>query len=334
MESSAPIISVILPVYNAGSYLKDAIDSILNQTFRDFEFIIINDGSTDNSLETIKAFDDSRIVLIDQANMGLAATLNVGISKAKGKYIARQDQDDISYPERLEKQVDYLESNKEVVLLGTWARIISEDTKLNNTFHQHPHLSSILKFDLLFNNPFVHSSVIFKTDLVKSIGGYDETKGLYEDYKLWSRLAEEGEVANLKEVLIDYRHHASGMSKNFEFYSDNLFKQSLANFEQFLAKQSPEISDLAAVYHLKGEIYSGCTLPEILQIVSTIKMKLGKLYPSSVLQIERREKDYTAILTYRHNQLIIANSSNGIFKRFYCKFKNKLTGKEPVLSII
>src|SRR5688500_9607984 len=126
IAGNSPIISVVLPVYNSENYIKEAIDSILNQTFKDFELIIINDGSVDRSAEVIQAIKDSRIVYVDQQNSGLAATLNRGIQMARGKYIARQDNDDISIPERLDMQVNFMENNPGVALLGTCAEIIDE----------------------------------------------------------------------------------------------------------------------------------------------------------------------------------------------------------------
>src|SRR4051812_15533497 len=121
--SEAPKISVLLPVYNAEPYLKEAIDSVLQQTFADFELIIINDGSKDRSADIIKSYTDKRILFIDQENIGLSATLNKGIALARGEYIARQDNDDISRPERFRKQVTYLDAHPRTMLLGTAAEI-------------------------------------------------------------------------------------------------------------------------------------------------------------------------------------------------------------------
>ena len=133
-----PLISVVMSVYNGEKYLKRSIDSILNQTFKDFEFIIINDGSTDKSLEIIKSYDDDRIVLIDQENKGLTKSLNIGIKTASGKYIARQDADDVSLPDRLKKQVDFLEVREDVVLLGCRAyEVIGEKRILSRYFEEN-----------------------------------------------------------------------------------------------------------------------------------------------------------------------------------------------------
>jgi glycosyltransferase involved in cell wall biosynthesis len=127
MRKQEPLISVVMPVYNAAQYLREAIDSILNQTFRDFEFIIINDGSTDRSLEIIQSYNDDRIRLINQKNTGLAKALNNGIAIAKSDFIARMDADDISIPERLTSQFSFLESNVDVVAVGSNAEVIDKE---------------------------------------------------------------------------------------------------------------------------------------------------------------------------------------------------------------
>jgi len=127
--STAALVSVVLPAYNCPAYLGMAIKSILDQTFENYEFIIIDDGSTDNTPEIIQTFIDPRIRFFQQQNQGLAATLNRGIELARGKYIARMDQDDISMPERLAKQVKYLDSHPECGMIGTWAEIWEEEKK-------------------------------------------------------------------------------------------------------------------------------------------------------------------------------------------------------------
>ncbi len=146
-------LTVILTNYNYGIYIKQAITSILSQTRAPDEFIIIDDGSTDESASVIQTFKDHRIRFYEQANQGLAATLNRAVELAGGEYLARQDADDISLPQRLEKQVAFLEAHPDYGMVGTWA-VIWEETRETKRFHKHPAESSILKFDLLFDNPF------------------------------------------------------------------------------------------------------------------------------------------------------------------------------------
>lgn len=209
-----PLVSVLMPVYNGAADLRKALDSVLGQTFGDFEVIAINDGSRDNSAALLNAVDDPRVRVIHQDNMGLAATLNRGLSMAEGSLVARQDQDDLSHPERLAKQVAYLQAHPECVLLGTAAEIWVGDEPTDRA-HDHPTEHAVLAFDLLFNNPFVHSSVMMRRNAVLAIGGYttDKARQPPEDYELWSRLARHGRVANLPERLLVYREVPQSMSR-------------------------------------------------------------------------------------------------------------------------
>ena len=186
----SPLVSVVLPVYNGEKYMKDAIDSILAQTWHDFEFIIIDDGSRDATWDIIKSYTDPRLVAVKQENSGLAATLNRAIGMARGKYIARQDHDDVSRADRLKQQVEFMESHSDCVLLGTRSEIWVDDRNSGRT-HSHPLNSGEIKIGLLFDNPFVHSSVMFRKDVVERVGGYTEDSARQppEDYELWSRMA-------------------------------------------------------------------------------------------------------------------------------------------------
>jgi glycosyltransferase involved in cell wall biosynthesis len=216
MMNSAQPITVLMPVYNGADYLAESIETILGQTFREFEFLIINDGSRDGSqaiLETYAA-RDPRIRLLQQENMGLAATLNKGLGLARGALVARQDQDDLSSPERLARQLAYMQAHEDCVLLGTRAAILADRTPTQRA-HDHPVFNTVLKLDLLFNNPFVHSSVMLRRDRVLELGGYttDRNRQPPEDYELWARIGRAGRVANLPERLLVYREAAQSMSR-------------------------------------------------------------------------------------------------------------------------
>jgi len=215
VSNSSPVVSVILPVYNGGLYLRAAISSILGQTYGDFEIIVVDDGSSDDSEMLVDEFNDPRIQLLRQTNQGLAATLNRGISLARGAYIARQDQDDLSHPDRLTLQVAHMEAHQDCVLLGSWAQIMEVD-RLVDRFHRHPVDEPTLRYQLLFNNPFVHSSVLLRRSALQQVGGYttDPERQPPEDYELWSRLSRIGSVANLGQVLLVYREISGSMSRN------------------------------------------------------------------------------------------------------------------------
>ena len=200
-----PKISVIMSVYNGEKYLREAIESILNQTFTDFEFMIVNDGSTDNSLKIIKIYNDERIGIINnEKNIGLTKSLNKALKQAKGEYIARQDADDVSLPNRFEMQVKYLESHPEVVLLGTSFYLIDETGEITEKYVV---LAKPTIKDLIKENQFSHGSVVVKKEIVDKLGGYNELFRYSQDYELWLRIAECYEVRNLTQVLCKIRSH-------------------------------------------------------------------------------------------------------------------------------
>ena len=233
-----PDISVILPVYNGALYLKESVDSILNQTFQNFEVIILNDGSTDSSEDIIKSYADSRIIYIKQENCGLALTLNRGIEKARGKYIARQDQDDISLPDRFDHQIAFLEKNPDVAVVGCWAKILSDNDK-GEFYDRHPDDYSSILIDLLFDNPIVHSSAMIRKSVLYDVGLYttDKNRQPPEDYELWSRIARKYQLNNIPEVLHLYRQVPSGMSNDsLNPFFEKVFRISQENIAYYAGR--------------------------------------------------------------------------------------------------
>jgi hypothetical protein len=211
---SAPDVSVVLSVRNGGADLPKAIESILAQTFTNFELITINNGSTDGTRSYLDGIADPRVRVFHQADAGLAAALNRGISLARGRYIARQDHDDLADPSRIAKQVEFLDAHPDHALVGTCAEIWVGE-KPSGRFHDHPTNDHILQFNLLFNNPFVHSSVMIRKSALDRVGVYttDPARQPPEDYELWSRISRHYRVANLPERLTVYREVPSSMSR-------------------------------------------------------------------------------------------------------------------------
>jgi glycosyltransferase involved in cell wall biosynthesis len=199
-----PKLTVLMPVYNGYKYLQEAINSILNQSFADFEFLIINDGCTDNSTEVIESYSDKRIHYINrQKNRGLSYTLNEGIDLAKGIYIARMDCDDISLPTRLEKQIKFLEQNPEIGILGTSMQVISDQgMKLGLWEVANEDLN--IRWVSLVRTPFVHPTIMIRKDILKQNNLY-YLDVVSEDYELWTRLLQYTKGANLQETLYKYR---------------------------------------------------------------------------------------------------------------------------------
>jgi glycosyltransferase involved in cell wall biosynthesis len=205
-----PLISVAMPVYNGEQYLVEAIDSILAQTFNNFELIIIDDGSSDASLDVLRVYEklDSRIRLIARENRNLATTLNDIITLARGKWFARMDQDDIALPHRFERQLQWLQET-EADITGSWVQRFGKSDKRLVKLRQ---TDDAIKMELLFCSPFAHPSTMMRTTLIKQLC-YDKAWEKVEDYDLWERAARAGwKMTNVPEVLLLYRVHDTQIS--------------------------------------------------------------------------------------------------------------------------
>ena len=205
MVNHSPELSVVMSVYNGQEHLQESISSILNQSFSDFEFIIVNDGSTDDTQQIIEQFAarDIRIRSVNQKNAGLTISLNRGVNMARGRYIARQDADDVSFPRRFEKQMFFLKTHPEVVLCGTW--FLEDNEGKGQMIRIYPLEDTKIRKSLKYVNHFCHPSVIFLKEAFVRAGGYDENFLIAQDFECWIRLAKEGKVANLSEVLVKRR---------------------------------------------------------------------------------------------------------------------------------
>lgn len=206
-----PLVTVLLPVYNGEKYLHDALQSIVDQHFKDFELLIVDDGSTDRSSEIIGSFRDSRIrVLKNSQRLKLSGALNRGIIEAKGTYIARMDADDIALPERLTRQVDYLEKYSEIGLCGTWVEKFGQGGSSVITYPDSPER---VRAYSLFDCPFAHPTVMFRRKLFSSHNlSYDGSYYPTEDYELWARALACFPAINLPKVLLRYRVHGQSMT--------------------------------------------------------------------------------------------------------------------------
>lgn len=207
-----PAITVLMPAYNAARYIGEAITSVLQQTFTDFELLIVNDGSTDDTLEIITSFNDERIVVVSQPNRGVADALNTGLKHARAPYIARFDADDICYPYRLEKQIRFLQDNPEYILVGSEAKYILENGDFLFDFHCIAYSHEQVMDKLYFYCPFVHPTVMYRKDAVIEAGSYPTHAHNFEDYLLWTTLAGGGRLCNLTEPLIKYRLNSASVT--------------------------------------------------------------------------------------------------------------------------
>ena len=201
-----PLVSVLMPVYKTAPYLSEAMDSMLHQTFKDYELIVLDDCSPDNAEEILDAYDDSRIVRYKgENNVGLSNVLNVGIEMARGKYIARMDSDDISLPNRLQIQVDYLEAHSEIDLVSVGMRLFGAKESVWIR-ERNPEK---VKIEALFHSPVLHASSMWRKDSFERHGlRFRQEMVPAEDYDLWTRAMLKGlKLVNLPEVLYEYRIH-------------------------------------------------------------------------------------------------------------------------------
>jgi glycosyltransferase involved in cell wall biosynthesis len=202
---STPKVTVLMPAYNAALYIGDAIKSVLEQTFTDFELLIVNDGSTDETLDIIQSFKDPRIVLVNQQNKGVSAALNVGLALARAPYIARFDADDVCYPTRLKTQYDFITAHPEYSIIGSAADYMDAEGHFIFTHHPCAHLNEEIQELKYSVCPFIHSSVFYKKEVVVNNGGYNEHAYTFEDHFLWVNILKNEKACNLSQPLIKVR---------------------------------------------------------------------------------------------------------------------------------
>lgn len=210
-------VSVIMPVYNGEKYLTKAIDSILNQTFRDFELIVIEDGSTDSTSELLAAFKDKRIrVVCNKKNIGVTNSLNIGLRQAKGDYIARCDADEINHPKRFERQVNFLNHHSDVVLVGSSVILINQDNMVIGKV-DFPQTHEEICRKIIVRNSIAHPTVMFRKKTIEQVGFYRSIFNGAEDYDLWFRMLHKGKVQNLPEYLVKRRIHDNVVTNKYHY---------------------------------------------------------------------------------------------------------------------
>lgn len=268
---TTPSITVLMAVYNGEPYLRRAIESILCQSYDDFEFLIINDGSTDRTRDVIHSYDDPRIRLFEnETNLGLARSLNQGIELARGAYIARQDADDISEPDRLARQIAFLRQHPDIALLGSWYTVI--DHRGNILAHRTLPCADIeIRWVLLFVSSFVHTAVIMPRDILSNVGLYDESLVYAMDYDLWQRIARHHPVANLSAYLVRYRVHKNAMTtrhRHLVHEADDLSLDGLAfslHWEELtLAERTQRFRNMAELLYSNPPVLPSHVLPRTL----------------------------------------------------------------------
>jgi glycosyltransferase involved in cell wall biosynthesis len=238
---SAPLLTVLMPVYNAARHLEDAIASVLAQSFEDFELLLVDDGSTDESTEVVRGFRDKRIRIETQAkNVGLIETLNSGIGMARGSLLARMDADDLSHPERFALQVDYLCAHPEVAGVSCAFDVIDDRGRpLPDDYGRaRPVEPLALRWGLNFGCFFTHSGAVLRSSVLRESGGFDSRYAHAEDYELWLRLVDEYRLANIARVLLTVRKHGANVSSRFrEIQRQNAYLALEASLERLLKRK-------------------------------------------------------------------------------------------------
>ena len=239
-----PLVTVLMPVYNAEKYLAEAIESILNQTYKSFDFLIINDGSTDSSLKIIQDYaeKDNRIKIISRENKGLIATLNEGLDTIDTKYIARMDADDISLPKRLEKQVKFMEKNDDIVVCGTGIITFNQDGTIRK--HIMPSDEIEIKVSLLSHCVLMHPTVILRKDVLdKERFRYNSKHRNIEDYGLWQLISNKYKLGNLTDILLKYRIVETSITQVAEKDVENRDNSHIDIYKQAFNKLGVQLTE-------------------------------------------------------------------------------------------
>lgn len=238
-KTAVPCVSVVMAVLNGARFLRDAIESVLGQTFTDFEFIIIDDGSTDDTwrILTEYAAQDSRIVLIrNEKNQGIASSVNRGLARARGKYIARMDADDVTIPERFAKEVRFLEDHPEVGMVGSNMFYIDSSGNIHPSHWRRPQMHNLIKWRLCFEDPIANVTVMMRRNIVIQLNGYQaEYESFAEDYDLWQRMCQVTRMANLSDIFTYARRCETYTSNVSSRYSDRQYQNCITIAQRMIS---------------------------------------------------------------------------------------------------
>lgn len=327
---ATPKVSIIMSVYNGESYLSEAIESILNQTLSNYEFIIINDGSTDYTGEILREYKHKKIILIENhKNIGLTKSLNKGLSIAKGEYIARMDADDISLPDRLEKQAAFLDGNEHIKIIGCWFDEIDIHGQKIRT-NKAKTSTVLIRWRLLFGNAFGHSTIMFR----KNGHGsplYDESFKYGQDYELWSRLCWKWNGANIPEVLVQWRVNDNSISSKRKEAHKNIREIiSRNNLAMILGEIS--YNDLSDFHSFYGSSGKNISLEDLIRI--TKKINRLKLYFLAKFKFKKKERNIldSEIVTQTINLLI--SSHETITKKIFFLVKWLISIRPNIFHVV
>ena len=296
----SPRVTVLMTVYNGLPFLREAIDSVLSQTFTDFEFVIVDDASTDRSVETIESYSDNRIRLLkNPSNSGQNASLNRGLAEARGEFVVRLDQDDVCLPERIETQVAFLVTNPEISAVGTWAYRIDERSRKTGIWKWNvPDFGRLVGLLLLGRCALLHPSVAYRRQAILDLGGYNSEFGLASDYGLWiDLLLARKRAAVIPEQLIMYRVHGKRQSTT----STQRHAADTARAHEKLVRTlsgRTDVATLASVLRIESTVWNQhLKRDEIASILGSIKDLLNG--STAVLPLSPEEWSSTRRTVYR-----------------------------------
>ncbi|MFD0940101.1 glycosyltransferase family 2 protein [Pedobacter boryungensis] len=319
MKETRIEVTVLMPVFNSELYLRNSISSILNQSFTNFELIIINDGSTDESDNIIRSFNDSRINYVNNpSNKGIVAVLNEGLNLSNGKYIARMDADDIATPHRLKIQLQFLKANPEYKLCGTYALKMNEYGEKSSKIRPPKQYANI-KVSQLFKNSFIHPSVMADASIIKSFG-YKEEYKYAEDYFLFSEIIMHHKAINIADIGLYYRVHNESIS------ATRISEMSLSErktMQYLLSFLFDEVTEKRLIIHhslLRPEQNDGVSIDQIEQHLLAIKQanQSKNIYVKNVLEKRLQKEWFNALIRSSENNKLLKFTSSNLFSlRFF-----------------
>ncbi len=325
-----PKISIIMPVYNGGNYLRTAIDSILSQTFKDFEFIIIDDGSVDRSVEIVKSYNDKRIKFVqNENNIGIALTMNKGLQLARGEYVARMDCDDISLPKRFAEQVKFMDQHQSIGICGSWVKVIGDNHEYIWKYETDPQK---IKICLLFVCSLASPTVIMRRALlVRHDLHFQHLDVVAEDYDLWTRAVQFFDICNIPKVLLLYRIHQNNNTKRVMSEVKNSAQE--INRKQIIrlginpTKEDLEVHSLSCSYNS----------PKNIEFLSKVSKWFTKLQEANNAKKIYNKEAVASVLGYYWYSSLIRNLALGseVFKMFkHSPVSSNLTNTQKFKFIV
>lgn len=280
--NSSPRVSVIISTFEGEKYLREALDSILNQTLEDFELIVVNDGSTDSTSKILGGLKDERLVLIENGvNLGIAASQNKAIAIARGKYVALQDHDDISLPERLQLQVDFLDRHPEISLVSSNVWRVDEAGK-KNQFLEHPARDIDVRWGFLFGCPIFHTTVMLRRAVLDEGPAYSEDYGVCCDYELLSRIVSKHQVSQIPRPLVKWRSHPDSTSS----------RRATEIVKEVLEISRRNMSDVVGRGEIYPKIWRGVELLLLMNAGAEVNMSAGEVERTAAFLVQLQERFY------------------------------------------